>query len=240
MDGWMDTYDLCIMLMNRNAHPYALRSWALIVLYKGVSRSFRTKSITNNNKQSFRSNTKGYGGKPHYTGSQNSNTSALSVRELYHLQFSLQAASPETFGYTLVLRSRIRILDFCMHLPIQDYVPIPLHNPHILGVSGVGIVINAALPSTSSRPFLTSVVWGPPSYAAVQGALIPGVKRPRRENDHSPPSRPMSRVHRAIPPLPNTSSWRGTWLSTRTTSPFSYFLLLCAQPAPGTNLNDIV
>jgi len=25
-----------------------------------------------------------------------------SGRELYHLQFSLQAASPETFGYTLV------------------------------------------------------------------------------------------------------------------------------------------
>jgi hypothetical protein len=27
---------------------------------------------------------------------------ALSDREMYHLQFSLQAASPETFGYTLV------------------------------------------------------------------------------------------------------------------------------------------
>jgi hypothetical protein len=26
-----------------------------------------------------------------------------SGRELYHLQFSLHAASPETFGYTLVL-----------------------------------------------------------------------------------------------------------------------------------------
>jgi len=25
-----------------------------------------------------------------------------SGRELYHLQFSLQAASPETFGYTLI------------------------------------------------------------------------------------------------------------------------------------------
>jgi hypothetical protein len=36
------------------------------------------------------------------TDSQNSNTTAPSGRELYHLQFSLQAASPETFGYTLV------------------------------------------------------------------------------------------------------------------------------------------
>jgi len=30
-------------------------------------------------------------------------TTALSGRELYHLQFPLQAASAETFGYTLVL-----------------------------------------------------------------------------------------------------------------------------------------
>jgi hypothetical protein len=33
---------------------------------------------------------------------QNSDTSAPSGRELYHLHFSLQAASPVTFGYTLV------------------------------------------------------------------------------------------------------------------------------------------
>jgi hypothetical protein len=57
----------------------------------------------NNNKHSLRSNTKGYGDKTHYTDSQNRDTTALSGRELYHLQFSLQAASPETFGYTLVI-----------------------------------------------------------------------------------------------------------------------------------------
>jgi hypothetical protein len=33
--------------------------------------------------------------------SRNSDKTAPSGRELYHLQFSLQAASPETFGYTL-------------------------------------------------------------------------------------------------------------------------------------------
>jgi hypothetical protein len=33
---------------------------------------------------------------------QNSDTTARSGRELYHLQFSLQGASPETFGYTLL------------------------------------------------------------------------------------------------------------------------------------------
>jgi hypothetical protein len=50
----------------------------------------------------LRSNTKGYGGKTRYTDLQNSDTTALSGRELYHLQFSLKAASPETFGYALV------------------------------------------------------------------------------------------------------------------------------------------
>jgi hypothetical protein len=55
-----------------------------------------------NNKHMLRSNAKGYGGKTHYTDSQNSDTTASNGRELYYLQFSLQAASPETFGYTLV------------------------------------------------------------------------------------------------------------------------------------------
>jgi hypothetical protein len=36
------------------------------------------------------------------TLSQNSDTTAPIGRELYHLQFSLQAASPETFGYNFL------------------------------------------------------------------------------------------------------------------------------------------
>jgi hypothetical protein len=56
----------------------------------------------NKNKHSLESNTKAYGGKTRQTDSQNSDTTTPSGRELYHLQFSLQAASPETFGYTLV------------------------------------------------------------------------------------------------------------------------------------------
>jgi hypothetical protein len=58
--------------------------------------------MNNNNKHSLRSNIKDHGVKTHYTYSQNSDTTAPRGRELYHLQFSLQAASPETFGYTLV------------------------------------------------------------------------------------------------------------------------------------------
>jgi hypothetical protein len=56
-----------------------------------------------NNKHSLRSNTNGYGSKTPYTDSQNSDTTVLSGTELYYLPFSLQAAGPETFGYTLVL-----------------------------------------------------------------------------------------------------------------------------------------
>jgi hypothetical protein len=52
----------------------------------------------NINKHSLRSNANGYGSKTHYTDSQNSDITAPIGIELYHLQFSLQAASPETFG----------------------------------------------------------------------------------------------------------------------------------------------
>jgi len=51
----------------------------------------------------------GYGNKTHYTDSQNNDTNAPNSTELYHLQFSLQAASPETFGYTLVLQFGVHI-----------------------------------------------------------------------------------------------------------------------------------
>jgi hypothetical protein len=60
------------------------------------------KEINDNDKHSFRSKIKGYDDKTHYTDSQNSDTTASSGRELYHLQFRLQATSPETFGYTIV------------------------------------------------------------------------------------------------------------------------------------------
>jgi len=54
----------------------------------------------------LRSNANGYGRKTHSTDSQDSDTTAHSGRKLYHLQFSFQVASPETFGYTLLLHFR--------------------------------------------------------------------------------------------------------------------------------------
>jgi hypothetical protein len=60
---------------------------------------------------SLRSNTNGYGNKIHYTDSHNSDKTAASGRELYHLQFSLQDASPETCRYTLVvMRNAYKLL----------------------------------------------------------------------------------------------------------------------------------
>jgi hypothetical protein len=95
--------------------------------YQGVSKSFRTESITEkNNKHSLRSNTKGYGGKTHKTDSLNSGTTAPRGRELYHLQFWLQAASPETFGYNLVctlLTNEYYVLLFSLLLLLLRHFP---------------------------------------------------------------------------------------------------------------------
>jgi hypothetical protein len=63
------------------------------------------RTNNNNNKNLLRSNTKGYGSKTHQTESQNSDTTAPSGTELYHLQFSVQAASPESFGYNLIVHN---------------------------------------------------------------------------------------------------------------------------------------
>jgi hypothetical protein len=72
-------------------------------VYPKVSGLSHNEIYAYNSKHSFRSNIKGYGVKTHWTDSQNSDTTAPSGRELYHLQFSLQAASPEIFGHTLLL-----------------------------------------------------------------------------------------------------------------------------------------
>jgi hypothetical protein len=66
-------------------------------VYPKVSGLSNNEINNSRNKHLLRSNTKGYGGKTHYTDSQNSDKTAPSGRELYHLQFSLQTASPETF-----------------------------------------------------------------------------------------------------------------------------------------------
>jgi hypothetical protein len=53
-----------------------------------------------------------------------------------------------------------------------------------------------------------------PPIKWVPEARFLGVKRSRREADHSPPSSVEVKNGGAIPPLPHMSSWRGAELST--------------------------
>jgi len=71
-------------------------------MYPKVSGLSPNEIYAYNNKHSFRSNTKNYGTKTHYTNSHNNTITTPSGTELYYLQFWLQAASPEMFGYTIV------------------------------------------------------------------------------------------------------------------------------------------
>jgi hypothetical protein len=71
-----------------------------VIRYEGVTKSIRSESIK---KQTTTINTV----EKQYKelcrqNSQSSDTTASSGREVYHLQFSLQAANPETFGYTVI------------------------------------------------------------------------------------------------------------------------------------------
>jgi len=59
----------------------------------------------------------------------------------------------------------------------------------------------------------------PASYSMRTGVISLGIKWPGREADHLHHLVPRSRMRGAIPPLPNTLSWRGAWLSTGTVLP---------------------
>jgi hypothetical protein len=58
--------------------------------------------------------------------------------------------------------------------------------------------------STSSRQAMGSTQ---PPIQCVPGALSPGIKRPGRETDHSPPTNAEVKNGGAIYPLPRTPSW---------------------------------
>jgi len=64
----------------------------------------------------LRSNKNGYSDKTHQTDSQNSDITAPGGRKLHHLQFSLQAVSPETFGYTLVQKPNFAHAQFFIEI----------------------------------------------------------------------------------------------------------------------------
>jgi hypothetical protein len=64
-----------------------------------------------------------------------------------------------------------------------------------------------------------------PPIQRVPGARSLGVKRPGREAYHSPQSSAESRMRGAIPPLPNTLSWRDVRL--KHTDNFTFTLTCC-------------
>jgi hypothetical protein len=66
--------------------------------------------------------------------------------------------------------------------------------------SGKGMKGIVTVFATASRPALGS------TQPSIQ--LVLGVRWPEREAGHSPPSSAEVKMRGAIPPLPNTSSWR--------------------------------
>jgi hypothetical protein len=73
-----------------------------------------------------------------------------------------------------------------------------------------------------NRPALGSTK---PLIQWVSGALSLGVKRPGREADHLPPSSAAVKNAWRYTSTPNTSSWRGTSLSTGKFYPYLYLYL---------------
>jgi hypothetical protein len=97
---------ICRVLWCHIASHYVDYVTGFIVSYEGVSKSFRTESITKYTPTTINT---------HWEATQRvmaakltrlthkiSDTTAPSGRKLYHLEFSFQAVSPETFGYVLV------------------------------------------------------------------------------------------------------------------------------------------
>jgi hypothetical protein len=167
---------------------------------------------TYNNKHSLRRNIKGNGGKTHEIDSQNSDTAAPSGRELYHLQFSLLAASPETFGCTLVQACSIqsvgywdlfpweqscRVMKQTTHLQLLLMLRTDFQFPRLCTSVSILTRLRSEEPwfySGRGRDFFSQLLrpgrnWGRRDFYPVgTGGLCPGGKRPRRQADHSPPS----------------------------------------------------
>jgi hypothetical protein len=65
---------------------------------------------------------------------------------------------------------------------------------------------NIFISSAESRPAMMPTQ---PPVRRVLGDLFPGVRRPGRETDQSPPACAEAKTVGAIPLLPHMSSWRG-------------------------------
>jgi hypothetical protein len=122
---WNCTFVNIATLRHTHTHTYIY-----IYIYEGVSKSFRTESITKYTLTTI--NTRWEATQIVIAAKFTRLThkivihTTLSGRELYRMQLSLQVASPETFGYTLVFRlsepappSRISV-DAILHAEITQ------------------------------------------------------------------------------------------------------------------------
>jgi hypothetical protein len=89
----------------------------------------------------------------------------------------------------------------------------------ILGSCKVAVVVAAMMMMMMMMMMMIT-------YPMGSRGSFPGVKRSDREADHSHLV-PMSRMSGAIPPLPNTPSWRGVQLKHRDN--FTFYLIAIAR-----------
>jgi len=80
---------------------------------------------------------------------------------------------------------------------------------------GVGIFVSTTASRTALGPTQPPTQW-------VQGTLSPGIKRAGREAGHPLPSSAKVKNTWRYTPTPNTSLWRGAWLSIGTTLLLSF------------------
>jgi hypothetical protein len=124
------------------------------------------------------------------------------------LCYSSLMISPQQYDVTEIYLSKLRLntSDLCRIILILD----AYHSDGLWAVRpgfGSRQEQEMFLYSTEFRPALRATQ---PHIQLEPGTLSPGVKRPGREADHSPPSSAEVKNGTAIPPLPYTSLWRGT------------------------------
>jgi hypothetical protein len=105
---------------------------------------------------------------------------------------------------------------------VKECVELYLHSPIRLYGMVLGLSIGITLPlpvHTGSEAYTAPIQWVP-------GALCQGVKRLGREADNSPPySTELKECVELYFHSPNTSSWRGAWQGTGTTSSSFYIYM---------------
>jgi hypothetical protein len=110
--------------------------------------------------------------------------------------------------------------------PYPVAIPTELHRlPTLLFYdSSVGLAACYSLDARGSIPYKSRPALG---LTKLRTQRVPGVRRPGRQADHSPPSNAEVKNGGAVLPHPYTPSWRCAKLSTGTTLPSPYAFCWC-------------